>query len=197
MFDGPLDVAVDAVSPRVSAGLGVIPRIVRDGAEIYREKLSAREAEDRLARFYRPYHAALARLIDETLQKFGTAVLIDCHSMPSAAAAPDIILGDRYGLSAAPFIMRATERAFEAQGFHVARNTPYAGGFTTQLHGRPARGVHALQIELNRGLYLDEERIERAPRFDEVVARIAAALEELALIGPKLERPSSMAHAAE
>jgi N-formylglutamate amidohydrolase len=197
MFDGPLDVAVDAVSPRVSAGLGVIPRIVRDGAEIYREKLSAREAEDRLARFYRPYHAALAGLIDDTLQTFGAAVLIDCHSMPSAAAAPDIILGDRYGLSAAPFIMRAAERAFEAQGFHVARNTPYAGGFTTQLHGRPARGVHALQIELNRGLYLDEERIERAPRFGEVAARIAAALEELVLIGPKLERPSSLAHAAE
>jgi len=197
MFDGPLDVAVDAVSPRVSAGLGVIPRIVRDGAEIYREKLSAREAEERLAMFYRPYHAALDRLIDDTRGKFGVAVLIDCHSMPSAAAAPDIILGDRYGLSSAPLIMRATEHAFEAQGFHVARNAPYAGGFTTQLHGRPARGIHALQIELNRGLYLDEEQIERGPGFDEVAARIAAALKELARVGHKLERPSGIAHAAE
>jgi len=197
MFDGPLDVAVDAVSPRVSAGLGVIPRIVRDGAEIYREKLSAREAEERLAMFYRPYHAALAGLVDATRAEFGAAVLIDCHSMPSAAAAPDIILGDRYGLSAAPFVTRAAERAFEAEGFHVARNAPYAGGFTTQLHGRPARGVHALQIEINRGLYLDEERIERAPQFDQIAARVAAALQELAKISRMLERPPGIAHAAE
>ena len=197
MFDGPLDVAVDAVSPRVSAGLGVIPRIVRDGAEIYRAKLSVWEAEDRLAMFYRPYHAALDGLIDDTVKKFGAAVLIDCHSMPSAAAAPDIILGDRYGLSAAPLIMRAAERAFEAQGFSVARNAPYAGGFTTQLHGRPVRGEHALQIEVNRGLYLDEERIERAARFDDVAVRIGTALHELVKIGCLLERPAGIAHAAE
>jgi N-formylglutamate deformylase len=196
MFDGPLDMAVDAVSPRVSAGLGVIPRIVRDGAEIYRDKLSAKEAAERLAMFYRPYHAALASLIDGTRERFGAAVLIDCHSMPSVAAAPDIIIGDRYGLSAAPFVTRAAERAFETQGFRVARNVPYAGGFTTQIHGRPARGVHALQIEVNRGLYLDEERIVHAAVFEAVAARIRAALLALAKIGDAISI-SGVAHAAE
>lgn len=196
MFDGPLNVEVDAISPRVSAGLGVIPRIVRDGAEIYREKLSAREAEERLANFYRPYHAALAGLIDETYSRFGAAVLIDCHSMPSVAAAPDIIIGDRYGLSAAPGVTRAVERAFEAQGFRVARNVPYAGGFTTQLHGRPTRGVHALQVEINRGLYLDEERIMPTPSFPRIAARISGALQSLARVG-SMPGHVGIAHAAE
>jgi N-formylglutamate deformylase len=197
MFNGPLDIAVDSVSPRVSAGLGVIPRIVRDGAEIYREKLSPAEAQQRLAVFYRPYHAVLDHLIDEARERSGAAVLIDCHSMPSAAATPDIILGDRYGLSAAPLVTRAAEGAFEAQGFRVARNVPYAGGFTTQLHGRPARGVHALQIEINRGLYLNEERVERTESFAEIAARITAALRDLARINAQLGRNSGLAHAAE
>ncbi len=197
MFDGPLDMAVNAASPRVSAGLGVIPRVVRDGAEIYREKLSAGEAQERLAMFHRPYHAALARLIDDTHERFGVAVLVDCHSMPSVAAAPDIILGDRHGLSAAPLVTRAAERAFEAQGFRVARNVPYAGGFTTQLHGCPARGVHALQIEINRGLYLDEERIEHAPTFRDVAARISSALQRMTGLADRLRAPAGVAHAAE
>jgi N-formylglutamate deformylase len=196
MFDGPVAVEVDAVSPRVSAGLGVIPRIVRDGAEIYRDKLSAEEAGERLANFYRPYHAALAGLVDATHAQFDAAVLIDCHSMPSVAAAPDIIIGDRYGQSAAGIVTRAAERAFERQAFRVARNVPYAGGFTTQLHGRPVRGLHALQIEINRGLYLDEERIVRAIAFQEIAARISAALQELAKIGSILNR-SGAAYAAE
>jgi N-formylglutamate amidohydrolase len=197
MFEGPLSIAVDAVSPRVSAGLGVIPRIVRDGAEIYLGKLAAEEAEDRLACFYRPYHAALTRLIDDARAQYAVAVLIDCHSMPAAAAAPDIILGDRYGLSAAPIVTRIAERAFETQGFRVARNIPYAGGFTTQLHGRPARGVHALQIEVNRGLYMDEERILRTASFPEVASRVAAALKDLAQIGDALGSLAGLAHAAE
>jgi N-formylglutamate deformylase len=100
MFNGKLPFAVDSQSPRVTAGLGVIPRVVRDGAEIYREKLSPAEAETRLARLYRPYHDALAELIAETRAQFGFALLSDCHSMPSAAAAPGIIVGDRYGVSA-------------------------------------------------------------------------------------------------
>jgi N-formylglutamate deformylase len=179
MFSGRLEMPVDASSPRVIAGLGVIPRIVRDGAEIYDEKLEAHEAEDRLSQFYRPYHSALSRLINATRERFGVAVLIDCHSMPSAAAAPDIVLGDRYGLASAPAVTRIAERAFEAQGFRVGRNLPYAGGFTTQLHGRPARGVHALQVEINRGLYLDEERVERAAAFGDIAERIGQAVLQL------------------
>jgi N-formylglutamate amidohydrolase len=184
MFDGPLAVPVDAPSPRVTAGLGVIPRIVRDGAEIYRGKLKPGEAADRLSRLYRPYHAALTALIEETRALFGVAVVIDCHSMPSAAAIPDIVLGDRYGMAAAPSVTHVAERAFEAQGFSHARNAPYAGGYTTQIHGRRDRDVHALQVEINRALYLDEERIARGSRFELVHARMNEAISRLVAIEP-------------
>jgi N-formylglutamate amidohydrolase len=190
MFDGRLTGAIDTTSPRVNAGLGVIPRIVRDGAEIYREKLPPREADERLARLYRPYHAALSKLLEITHARFGAAVLIDCHSMPSAAVVPDIVLGDRYGMSASPLLMRYAERVFEARGFAVARNAPYAGGYTTHLHGRPMRGVHALQIEINRGLYLDEERVEPSSRYESLRARIADAITELVAVDRALLRPA-------
>ncbi len=186
MFEGTLPVAVDVPSPRVTAGLGVIPRIVRDGAEIYRGKLAPREAEERLTKLYRPYHAALAALVEETRALFGVAVIIDCHSMPSAAAIPDIVLGDRYGMAAAPSVTHLAEAAFEAQGFSHARNTPYAGGYTTHLHGRRDRDVHALQVEINRALYLDEERIARGPNFEKVHARLTDAVTQLVAIDPAL-----------
>jgi len=179
MFDGPLHLDIDGPNARVNAGLGVIPRIVRDGAEIYRAKLLPREAQDRLALLYRPYHRALAGLIEETQRQFGVAVVIDCHSMPSAAAVPDIVIGDRYGATAAPSLVHLAEAALERAGFSVVRNAPYAGGYTTQFHGRPSAGVHALQIEVNRMLYLDEERIEPGPHFEGVRARLSHALEEL------------------
>lgn len=182
MFDGTLSVAVDAPSARVAAGLGVVPRIVRDGAEIYRGRLSVKDAEERLARLYKPYHAALAELVEETRAQFGVAVVIDCHSMPSAAAAPDIVLGDRYGAAAAPMLTRHADSAFQRHGFSVARNTPYAGGHTTLLHGRRDRDSHALQIEINRTLYLDEERILRGAQFEAVHARLTRALTELVAI---------------
>jgi len=184
MFEGALDVAVDTPSPRVTAGLGVIPRIVRDGAEIYRSKLKPADAEERINRLYRPYHAALARLVEETRAIFGVAVLVDCHSMPSAAAIPDVVFGDRYGMAAAPAVTRAAELAFEAQGFSHARNAPYAGGYTTHIHGRRDRDVHALQVEINRALYLDEERIARGPRFEQVHARLNEAIARLVSIEP-------------
>ncbi len=182
MFEGALSVPVDLPSARVAAGLGVIPRIVRDGADIYRGKLAPCEAEERLAGLYRPYHAALAQLVEDTRELFGTAVVIDCHSMPSAAAAPDIVLGDRYGASAAPMLTRHADAAFQRRGFCVTRNTPYAGGHTTLLHGRRDHDVHALQIEINRTLYLDEERILRGPDFEGVHARLTAALADLVAI---------------
>ena len=137
----PLGLPVDAPSPRVTAGLGVIPRIVRDGAEIYRGKLDAREADARLTQLYRPYHAALAELMEETHSRFGVAVVVDCHSMPSALSVPDIVLGDRYGASAAPALTARAEAAFAREGFSVARNAPYAGGYTTVLHGKVACDV--------------------------------------------------------
>ncbi|MGN6150078.1 MAG: N-formylglutamate amidohydrolase [Rhizomicrobium sp.] len=190
MFDGALTVPVDPPGTRVNAGLGVIPRIVRDGAEIYRAKLPASEAEMRLAHLYRPYHAALSTLLEDTRARFGCAVLIDCHSMPSAAAIPDAVLGDRYGMSAAHALMRKAEYDFERQGFTVARNTPYAGGYSTHLYGRPMLGLHALQIEINRALYLDEDRIEPNARFADVARRIGDALRALTAIEPVLLRPT-------
>jgi N-formylglutamate deformylase len=190
MFDGKLNMPTDPLGTRVNAGLGVIPRIVRDGAEIYRGKLPVGEAALRLSRLYRPYHDTVAKLLEETRNRFGCAVLIDCHSMPSAAAIPDVVLGDRYGISAAYGLMRHAETAFERRGFTLSRNTPYAGGYSTHVYGRPMLGHHALQIEINRALYLDEERIERNPAFDTVACRIGDVLGELTAIEPALLRPT-------
>jgi len=179
MFDGALEVPVDAPSPRVAAGLGVIPRIVRDGAEIYRGKLARGEADARLSQLYKPYHRALAGLMEETHARFGAAVLIDCHSMPSALSVPDIVLGDRYGASAASQLTARAEAAFAREGFSVARNTPYAGGHTTVLYGKVASGCHALQVEINRALYLDEDKIAKKTSFESVRARLTRAMEFL------------------
>jgi N-formylglutamate deformylase len=198
MFDAPLNLPVDAPSPRVTAGLGVIPRIVRDGAEIYRGKLATSEADARISRLYQPYHQALAKLMEETHARFGVAVLVDCHSMPSALSVPDIVLGDRYGASAVATLTARAEAAFAREGFSVARNTPYAGGHTTVLHGRPALGCHALQIEVNRALYLDEERIVKKAAFDMVRERLTRALRTVVAIPhAQLGRPSSLPEAAE
>jgi N-formylglutamate deformylase len=198
MFHGTLEVPVDAPSPRVAAGLGVIPRIVRDGAEIYRGKLDSREADARLSELYKPYHQALAGLMEETRVRFGVAVLIDCHSMPSALSVPDIVLGDRYGASAGPQLTARAEAAFVREGFSVARNTPYAGGYTTILHGRVAAGCHALQIEINRALYLDEDRIAKKASFETVRTRLTRAMRSLTAIPlSHLGRPDSLPEAAE
>jgi N-formylglutamate deformylase len=198
MFDGVLGLPVDAPSPRVAAGLGVIPRIVRDGAEIYRGKLKSGEADTRLEQLYRPYHLALAGLMEETRARFGVAVLIDCHSMPSALSVPDIVLGDRYGASAAPPLTAHAETAFLREGFSVARNTPYAGGHSTVLHGRVASGCHALQVEINRALYLDEDRIAKRPAFDMVRTRLTRAIQSLVAIPMALLRsPDTLPEAAE
>jgi N-formylglutamate deformylase len=198
MFNAPLNMPVDAPSPRVTAGLGVIPRIVRDGAEIYRGKLDRNEASARISQLYRPYHEAVAKLMEETHARFGVAVLIDCHSMPSALSVPDIVLGDRYGASAAPALTARAESALVREGFSVARNTPYAGGHTTVLYGRPASGCHALQIEVNRALYLDEEKIVKKGAFDMVRERLTRALKSVvAMPLTQLGRPDSLPEAAE
>jgi N-formylglutamate deformylase len=198
MFDGALGVPVDAPGPRVVAGLGVIPRIVRDGAEIYRGKLDSAEARARLTQLYRPYHRVLSELMEQTYTAFDVAVLIDCHSMPSALSVPDIVLGDRYGASAASQVTARAEAALTREGFSVARNTPYAGGYTTALHGRVATGRHALQIEINRALYLDEDRIVKKPGFESVRARLMRAMQGLMAIPlSQLGRPDALPEAAE
>jgi N-formylglutamate deformylase len=179
MFSGPLTVAVDAPTPRVQAGLGVIPRIVRDGAEIYRAKLPPDEAKSRIERLHRPYHCALGLLVEETIARFGVAVVVDCHSMPSALSVPDIVLGDRYGASAPPALTAWAENAFGGAGFSMARNSPYAGGYTTSLYGRAESSCYALQIEINRSLYLDEDLMARRVTFGAIQKRLTDGLTKL------------------
>lgn len=180
------------LNPRIAAGLGVIPRVVAEGRPILEGKLSLAEAQRRISAYYQPYHARLRGLIDDSRRRFGLAILFDCHSMPHDALAaapriegrlPDLVLGDRFGAACAPWLVEAASEIFAAQGFAVARNAPFAGGYITQTYGRPALGVHALQIEVDRGLYMDEARILRAERFADVRARLGAAVAELARLG--------------
>lgn len=165
MFDAPVESRVGPRTPRVAAGLGVIPRVVRDGVEIYGARLPAREAAFRLEHFYRPYHAALAKLVADARAQFGVAVVIDCHSMPPPVKGQDIVLGDCYGEAASHAVMAQIEKLLTNLGFSVTRNAPYAGGYTTSLYGRPDEGVHAVQIEISRALYLDEHRMEKSAGF--------------------------------
>jgi N-formylglutamate amidohydrolase len=183
MFHGYPRPRPNAPSPRVQAGLGVIPKVAGDGQDIYRGRIAFDEAERRLAQVHRPYHALLAQLISESLAQFGCAVLIDCHSMPSNARGPqnpDIVLGDRFGAACHPAVTALTEATLRRLGYKVSRNAPFAGGHTTQTYGRPSRRVHALQIEINRSLYLDERTLERTAGFTRVRADMARLAEALA-----------------
>jgi N-formylglutamate amidohydrolase len=184
MFAEPLPPFVNTRSPRVAAGLGTVARVVATGAEIYRDKLSFADVSHRVERCWRPYHAALDGLLADLRRRHGWCLLIDCHSMPSiggpcdrdpGAARVDAVLGDGFGTSCATLVMRTAEQALTREGLTVARNDPYAGGFVTRHYGRPDTNVHALQIELNRALYMDEARIEPNQGF----ARLAASLERV------------------
>ncbi|HKT53027.1 MAG TPA: N-formylglutamate amidohydrolase [Caulobacteraceae bacterium] len=179
MFEDELPDFARGRSARVAAGLGSIARIVAEGQEIYVRKLTFADAKRRIEAVHQPYHEALERLIAAARARFGLAVLVDWHSMPAQAArtlgqsgdsraadACDLVLGDRFGAACAPAITALVEREFEAMGYRVARNAPYAGGFTTEYYGKPAEGVHALQIEINRALYLDEATLAPTPGFE-------------------------------
>lgn len=193
MFEDELPHDANTASPRVAAGLGTIARVVANGEEIYARKLRVSEAMARIERCYRPYHAALAELVEGTRRRFGCCILIDCHSMPSVGGPMerdagrervDIVLGDRYARSCARSVVDRVERLFREQGYAVTRNTPYSGGFVTQHYGRPAEGLHALQIELNRALYMDETRILPTPGLAELTRRITAVMGQLVAMGP-------------
>ncbi len=182
MFDERPPECTHVNSARVQAGLGAIPRVSGDGQTIYRRKLSLDDAERRIAAVHRPYHAMLANLVAETMETFGCSVLVDCHSMPSnarGAHAPDVVLGDRFGASCHPSVTALAEATLRRLGYRVARNAPFAGGHTTQTYGRPAARTHALQIEINRALYLDERTLERTNGYARVradMSRLAEAL---------------------
>jgi N-formylglutamate amidohydrolase len=182
MFEDELPDFARGRTARVAAGLGSIARIVSEGQEIYARKLTFGEARSRIEAAHRPYHEALAELVAEARETHGLAILIDWHSMPSAAAAQaksgkgcDLVLGDRFGAACSPLLTRLVEQQFEAMGYRTARNAPYAGGYTTEHYGRPAKGVHALQIEINRTLYLDEQTMQPT----EGLERLARDIERL------------------
>ncbi|HWW47283.1 MAG TPA: N-formylglutamate amidohydrolase [Xanthobacteraceae bacterium] len=190
MFDGRLPSFVNTRSMRVAGGLGTIPRVAGDGQEIYRDRLAVEEGLARIERLYKPYHRALRQLIAGARDQFGTVLLIDCHSMPSVGlsrdepARADVVIGDRYGISCSPLLSRAAESVFAGQGYSTARNRPYAGGFITEHYGNPAGGAHAVQIEINRAIYMDENSRDRGPGLERLAgdfAQLAIALAEMPL----------------
>lgn len=203
MFEGDLPPWVNSGSPRVSAGLGTIARVVSSGEPIYSRKLLFTEAERRIRQYWVPFHRALASLIVETQSTFGGCLLIDCHSMPAISCAgrtharhglrvgtgvggSDIVLGDAFGTACAPIVSAWAETALRDLGYAVRRNDPYAGGYITRHYGAPRDGIHALQIEINRSLYMDETSFERAAGFGALRSDMAALTAALAGAAPRL-----------
>jgi N-formylglutamate amidohydrolase len=188
MFTGRLPSFANTRSMRVAGGLGTIPRVVGDGQEIYRDRLGVDDALTRIEALYKPYHRALRRLINKAHQAFGTVILVDCHSMPSVGMSreeprrPDVVIGDRYGTSCAPLLPDVIEATMTGLGYSIGRNKPYAGGFITEHYGNPVSGLHAIQLELNRAIYMDERRRERGPRFNRIAADFAVMADALAAI---------------
>ena len=188
MFSGRLPSFANTRSMRVAGGLGTIPRVVGDGQEIYRERLAVEDALLRIETLYKPYHRALRRLINRVHQTFGAVVVVDCHSMPSIGVSrdeprrPDVVIGDRYGTSCAQLLPDMVEATMSRLGYSVGRNKPYAGGFITEHYGNPASGLHAIQLELNRAIYMDERRREKSPRFAQVAADFAELADALATV---------------
>lgn len=188
MFSDRLPSYVNTGSSRVAAGLGTIAKVVSNGQDIYRDKLNFADAAARIEAHYRPYHAALEALIDETRDRFGYCIVVDCHSMPSVGGPldpdagrgrADFVVGDCFGSACAPYITDAVERTIAGFGYVVLRNKPFAGGFTTRHYGTPRDGVHTVQIETNRVLYMDEMRIQKNRNFDRLAAQMTDVIAAL------------------
>ncbi|SEQ76030.1 N-formylglutamate amidohydrolase [Thalassovita taeanensis] len=184
-------------NPRIASGLGVVPRVVANGRVIYCGKMPLSEAHSRINGYWRPYHGALQKLLDESHALFGEAILVDCHSMPHEAMdgiaraglrRPEVVLGDRFGASASGVIMDRVEAAFVAAGLVVSRNSPFAGAYTTQHYGRPSRRQHAIQIEIDRSLYMNEQQIRPNNNFHALRAVLNGVIAEIADIGARKQR---------
>ncbi|MEL6550517.1 MAG: N-formylglutamate amidohydrolase [Pseudomonadota bacterium] len=188
------DLNKSAHNPRVASGLGVVPRVVSNGRAIYRGKITRAEAEARIESFWQPYHTRLQGLLDEARANFGTAVLIDCHSMPheaiensrGGARRADVVLGDRFGAAAASDIVDCVEAAFTNAGLRVARNAPFAGAYIAQQYGRPSRRQHVVQVELDRALYMNEATVQPSANFAAFRALISEVVREVCEIGRPL-----------
>lgn len=179
-------------NPRVTSGLGVIPRVVANGRSIYRGKLTQDEARARLRDFWRPYHDRLQKLLDDTRAQHGQAIMIDCHSMPHEAIDcigtngvphPEIVLGDRFGAAAGQDIVEKIEAAFANAGLRVVRNSPFAGAYTAQHYGRPSKGQHVIQVEIDRSLYMNERLVRPSGNFPAFQQLIRGIIAEVAKIG--------------
>ncbi len=185
MFTGKLPTFANVRSLRVAGGLGTIPRIVCDAQDIYHGPLPVEAALNRIETIYKPYHACLRRTLAQTHVAFGQAILVDCHSMPSAMRSgnnrlrPDFVLGDRFGISCSTDLTDTAAWCLRDLGYTVCRNKPYAGGFITEHYGRPARGLHALQIEVNRALYMDEQTLEPHDGFERLRSDLSCLINEL------------------
>jgi N-formylglutamate amidohydrolase len=179
-------------NPRIISGLGVIPRVVANGRAIYRGKIGLAEAHDRIGTHWRPYHRQLQSLLNDAQKMFGEAILIDCHSMPREAIEsitpggrrrPEIVLGDRFGASAGSDVIERIEQAFRDAGLRVGRNAPFAGAYITQRYGRPGRRQHAVQVEIDRSLYMDEREVRPSAGFDDFRRLMGSVVANLAEIG--------------
>jgi N-formylglutamate deformylase len=178
-------------NPRVASGLGVIPRVVSNGRAIYRGKIQMAEAQERLRSAWHPYHDTLQQLLRDAFDRFGQAVLVDCHSMPHEAVEtfggrgkkPDVVLGDRFGASAAPEVVDRIEAAFTSAGLRVARNSPFAGAYITQAYGRPSRCQHAVQVEIDRAIYMDETAIRPNANFQALRQVLREVVRDVSQIG--------------
>ncbi len=189
MFADALPQHITIASPHLAAGLGCIARIITSGEKIYHGKLLYEDAKRRIETYYDPYHQALEGLLEKTRERFGGCLLIDCHSMPSIGGPMDkdtgnrrvdMVLGDSHGNACAPEITTVAEKALTRMGFVVTRNNPYAGGYTTRHYGKTENGIHALQIEINRALYMDELTIQRGPGLPALKQQIGYLIKALA-----------------
>ncbi len=207
MFADELPAYANTRSPRVAAGLGTIARVVANGADIYRGKLDFTEALGRIRRHYWPYHKSLSELVERTKASFGACILVDCHSMPSTcgpstggsstgdlgdrdagAKRVDFVLGDCHGTSCAAAVVETVQATLRELGYHVARNRPYSGGFVTRHYGKPEDGVHGLQIEVNRFLYMDESRIRRSEGLSRLARDMGQVIAALGKLDPETMR---------
>lgn len=183
-------------NPRISSGLGVIPRVVSHGKEIYRGKLSFEQAQSRIKYYWKPYHTDLSNLLQRSQSVFGQSLLIDIHSMPHEAVSmqssfikpPEIVVGDRFGMSSDPEFTNLVISILKQHEFRVAKNTPFAGAFITKHHGKVKKRIHALQLEIDRSLYMDEEKISPNSEFEELKTRLFPALIQISSLICKSEK---------
>ena len=186
MFTSRLPSFVNSRSMRVAGGLGTIPRIAGDGQDIYRHRLNVDTALARIENLYKPYHRALRQLMRKAQDQFGVVILVDCHSMPSIGlsqdepARPDMVIGDRYGVSCSSLLSRTVEETLMERGYSSTRNKPYAGGFITEHYGHPETGKHTIQIEINRSIYMNEQTRERGPGLARLAGDFAMLADILA-----------------